>query len=121
MFYTWQADGRLTPDLKLELIGPGLPGQPMYYVDAGKAANAEAGREFVELATSPEVQADGIVKKVQLVPRHRRAVRPGQARPADLEQAVRGHDAAGPERKGKPFPISSYFNDILRRMSARSH
>ena len=28
--------------LKLALIGPGLPGQPMYYVVPAKAANIEA-------------------------------------------------------------------------------
>jgi ABC-type uncharacterized transport system YnjBCD substrate-binding protein len=29
MFYTWQADGKLPPSVKLMLIGPGMPGQPM--------------------------------------------------------------------------------------------
>ena len=29
MFYTWQADGKLSPKLKLSLPEPGLPGQPI--------------------------------------------------------------------------------------------
>ena len=39
-----------------------LPGQPMYYVVPAKAANAKLAEEFVGLATSPRVQAEGIVK-----------------------------------------------------------
>src|SRR5207249_4438533 len=35
MFYTWQADGKIPPTVKLKLIGPGMPGQPMYYVRRG--------------------------------------------------------------------------------------
>src|SRR5439155_3802286 len=27
MFYTWQADGKIPPSVKLKLIGPGMPGQ----------------------------------------------------------------------------------------------
>ena len=42
MFYTWQADGRLAPDVKLKLIGPGMPGQPMYYVTPKNAAQPGA-------------------------------------------------------------------------------
>src|SRR3546814_6513534 len=29
MFFTWQADGRLNPSIKLSLPEPGMPGQPM--------------------------------------------------------------------------------------------
>jgi ABC-type uncharacterized transport system YnjBCD substrate-binding protein len=61
MFYTWQADGKIPPTVKLKLIGPGMPGQPMYYVVPAKAANAKLAEEFVALATSPKIQADGIV------------------------------------------------------------
>jgi hypothetical protein len=39
MFYTWMADGKLPPNMRLQLIGPGMPGQPMYYVIPAKAAN----------------------------------------------------------------------------------
>ncbi len=53
MFYTWQGDGRVAPNIKLALIGPGMPGQPMYYIVPAKAANADLAKRFVELATSP--------------------------------------------------------------------
>src|SRR5260370_29307609 len=68
MFYTWQADGKIPPTVKLKLIGPGMPGQPMYYVVPAKAANAKLAAEFVALATSPKVQADGIVKRFNWYP-----------------------------------------------------
>src|ERR1700737_2099952 len=48
MFYTWKADGKLPPSVKLKLIGPGMPGQPMYYVIPAKAANSEAAKKFIE-------------------------------------------------------------------------
>ena len=49
-FYTWQADGRIAPNVRLKLIGPGMPGQPMYYVTPAKATNPDLARKFIELA-----------------------------------------------------------------------
>jgi ABC-type uncharacterized transport system YnjBCD substrate-binding protein len=68
MFYTWMADGKLPPNMKLKLMSPGMPGQPMYYAIPAKAANAKLAEEFVALATSPEVQAEGIVKRFNWLP-----------------------------------------------------
>ncbi|MFN4153825.1 MAG: extracellular solute-binding protein [Paracoccaceae bacterium] len=68
MFYTWVADGRLNPDLKLLIPTPGMPGQPMYYVVPEKAAQADLAVKFIELATSPEVQAEGIVRRFNWLP-----------------------------------------------------
>src|ERR1700693_8909 len=68
MFYTWQADGRMSPKIKLVLPSPGLPGQPMYYVIPAQAAHAALAKQVIELAESPEVQADGIVKQFNWYP-----------------------------------------------------
>ncbi len=68
MFYTWQADGKLPPNMKLKLVSPGMPGQPMYYAVPAKAAQRKLAEEFIALATSPQVQADGIVKKFNWYP-----------------------------------------------------
>jgi putative spermidine/putrescine transport system substrate-binding protein len=113
MFYTWQKDGRLNPNTKMALIGPGMPGQPMYYVVPAKAANQDAARKFAELATSPEVQAEGIVKRYNWYP----GIDPKFVQPA-LDEAtwkklftdVTPDDLAA---KAKPFPIAPFFNDIL--------
>jgi len=68
MFYSWQAEGRLNPAYRLVLPETGLPGQPMYYVIPARAANNDVARRFVELATSPPVQAEGIVRRFNWLP-----------------------------------------------------
>ena len=114
MFYTWMADGKLPPTMKLNLIGPGMPGQPMYYVIPAKAANMAAAKKFVELATSPKVQADGIVKKFNWYPgidaQHVKA-QLDEATWSKLFVDVTPQDLA---TKGKTFPIKQYFDDILQ-------
>ena len=113
MFYTWQADGKIPPTVKLKLIGPGMPGQPMYYVVPAKAANAKLAAEFVALATSPKVQADGIVKRFNWNPGIDAAAVKSQLDDATWQKLfvdVTPEDLAS---KGKPFPIAPYFNDIL--------
>jgi ABC-type uncharacterized transport system YnjBCD substrate-binding protein len=113
MFYTWMADGKLPPNMRLQLIGPGMPGQPMYYVIPAKAANMAAAKKFVELATSPEVQAEGIVKKFNWYPgidaQHVKAKLDDKTW-NKLFVDVTPQDLAS---KGKTFPIKQYFDDIL--------
>ena len=112
MFYTWKADGKLPPNVKLKLIAPGMPGQPMYYVIPAKAANGEVAKKFIELATSPAVQAEGIVKKFNWYPGiDANAVKP------ELDEASWNKlfvDVTPDElaQKGKSFPIKPYFDDI---------
>lgn len=112
MFYTWQADGRVPPGMKLKLIGPGMPGQPMYYVTPAKAANAEAAKKFIAFATSPEIQAEGIVKRFNWYPGiDAQYVESAldKATWAKLFADVTPEDLAS---KGKAFPIGPYFDDI---------
>jgi ABC-type glycerol-3-phosphate transport system substrate-binding protein len=113
MFYTWQADGRMSPKMKLALPSPGLPGQPMYYVIPAKAAHAQLAKKFIELAESPEVQADGIIKQFNWYP----GIDPQYVQPK-LDQAawnklftdVSPQDLA---KYGRPFPLSPYFKEIV--------
>jgi len=112
MFYSWKDQGKLPPSLKLTLLAPGMPGQPMYYVTPAKAAQPQLAREFIELATSPEVQAEGIVKQFNWYPG------------IDAEQVKSKLDEKtwqklfaeiSPEaltEYGKSFPIAPYFDDI---------
>src|SRR5260370_23630846 len=55
MFYTWQADGKIPPTVKLKLIGPRMPGQPMYYMVPAKAANAKLAWDSSPLPTTPKL------------------------------------------------------------------
>lgn len=113
MFYTWQADGRLAPDVKLELIEPGMPGQPMYYVTPDKAAQPELARAFIALATSPEVQAEGIVKQFNWYPGIDAEHIQGAIDQATWDKLFADVTPEDLAEKGKPFPIGPYFDDIL--------
>lgn len=119
MFYSWQADGRLNPSLKLALIAPGMPGQPMYYVVPEKAAHADLAKAFIELATSPEVQAEGIVKRFNWYP----GIDADNVKSALSEEDwsklfvdVTPDDLAN---KGRPFPIGPFFDDIKEGYEAK--
>lgn len=113
MFYTWMADGKLPPNMKLKLVSPGMPGQPMYYAIPSKAANAKLAEEFVALATSPEVQAEGIVKKFNWYPGIDAKYLEGKLDQAAWNKLFADIKPDDLSSKGKPFPIAPYFNDIL--------
>src|SRR5258707_13324474 len=55
MFYTWKADGKLPPNMKLKLASPGMPGQPMYYAVPEKTAQRKLAEAIIAIATSPHV------------------------------------------------------------------
>ena len=113
MFYTWQGDGRVAPNIKLKLIGPGMPGQPMYYIVPAKAANSDLGKKFIELATSPEVQAEGIVKNFNWYPGIDAEHVEGSLEPADFAKLFADVSPEDLASKGKVFPIGPFFDDIL--------
>lgn len=112
MFYSWKEQGKIPPSLKLALIAPGMPGQPMYYVAPKKASHPELAREFIELATSPAIQAEGIVKRFNWYP----GIDAEQVK-SELDEAtwnklfaeITPDDLA---KFGKSFPIAPYFDDI---------
>jgi ABC-type glycerol-3-phosphate transport system substrate-binding protein len=90
-----------------------VPGQPMYYVVPAKAAQADLAKKFIALATSPAVQADGIVKRFSWYPgidaKHVQA-KLDAATWQKLFTDVTPDDLA---TKGKSFPIGPYFDAIL--------
>ncbi|MCX8279797.1 extracellular solute-binding protein [Phyllobacterium sp. 0TCS1.6C] len=113
MFYSWQADGKLPPEMKLFLPEPGMPGQPMHYVIPAKSPNQEIARKFVALATSPKVQAEGIVKRFNWYPGiDAKFVQPelDKASWDKLFVDISPDDLA---TKAKPFPIAPYNSAIL--------
>ncbi len=109
MFYTWQADGKLPPNVKLKLSRPACPASRCTTSIPAKAANREAAEKFIELATSPQVQADGIVKRFNWYPGHRRQRGEAEARRRDLEEALRRRDAGRPRREGQDLPDRAVF------------
>jgi ABC-type uncharacterized transport system YnjBCD substrate-binding protein len=113
MFYTWQADGRLSPDLKLSLIGPGMPGQPMYYVVPANAPSKDLAEQFIAMATSPEVQAEGIVKRFNWYPGIDAKYVQEKLDPETWNRLFTDVTPDELAAKGKPFPIGPYFDEIL--------
>ncbi len=113
MFYTWQADGKMNPKVKLELPSPGLPGQPMYYVIPAKAANAAMAKKFIDFAESPEVQADGIVKQFNWYPGIDAQHVQAKMDPAAWNKLFTDISPQDLSRYGRPFPLSEYFTDIV--------
>jgi putative spermidine/putrescine transport system substrate-binding protein len=113
MFYTWMADGKLPPGMKLKLVAPGMPGQPMYYAIPAKAANAELAQKFVALATSPEVQGEGIVKKFNWYPGIDAKHLEGKLDSVVWKKLFADISPEELSLKGMPFPLAQYFNEIL--------
>jgi len=113
MFYTWMAEGKLPPNMKLKLIAPGMPGQPMYYATPAKAANGKLAEEFIAMATSPEVQAEGIVKRFNWYPGIDAKHLEGKLDQAVWKKLFADISPEDLSSKGQPFPIAPYFNDIL--------
>ena len=68
MFYSDVANGRMNPNIKLKLLGPGMPGQPMYIVIPAKAAHRADAVKFAQFLASPETQAKVIVDQYNWYP-----------------------------------------------------
>ncbi|WP_112662270.1 extracellular solute-binding protein [Microvirga flavescens] len=113
MFYTWKAEGKLPPSMRLKLISPGMPGQPMYYAIPKKAPQDKLAAEFIALATSPEVQAEGIVKRFNWYPGIDAQNLEGKLDQAAWNQLFSDITPKDLASNGKAFPIGPYFNDIL--------
>ncbi|NBJ09310.1 ABC transporter substrate-binding protein [Microvirga arsenatis] len=113
MFYTWKAEGKLPPTMRLKLVTPGMPGQPMYYAIPAKTAQEKLAAEFIALATSPDVQAEGIVKRFNWYPGIDAKNLEGKLDQAAWKQLFSDIPPETLAANGKPFPIGPYFNDIL--------
>jgi ABC-type uncharacterized transport system YnjBCD substrate-binding protein len=113
MFYTWMSDGKMNPKVKLSLPSPGLPGQPMYYVIPAKASHPDLAKKFIDLAESPEVQADGIVKQFNWYPGIDPQYVQSKMPPAAWNKLFTDISPSDLASKGRPFPLSQYFTDIV--------
>lgn len=113
MFYTWLADGKMNPSVRLALPQPGLPGQPMYYVVPAKAANGQIARKFVDFAASPEIQAEGIVKQFNWYPGIDAQHVKSKMDDKSWNKLFTDISPEALASYGRPFPLSEYFTDIL--------
>lgn len=113
MFYSWMADGRMDPSLRLVLPAPGMAGQPMYYVIPTKAANPEAALKFIEFATSPEIQAKYIVEKFNWYPGIDGSYIQDYLPEEVWNKVFRDVTPAELTKYGRAFPIKDYYNAMM--------
>jgi ABC-type uncharacterized transport system YnjBCD substrate-binding protein len=113
MLINMKNEGRMDPKIKMKLISPGLPGQPMYLVVPKRAANGEAAKKFVEFITSPEQQARVIVERNGWLPGiDAKHVLPVVA-PKAKEMLFGDVPPEVLEKNGLVFPQTPYFKDLL--------
>ena len=98
MFYTWQADGKMNPKIKLSLPSPGLPGPADVLRDPGEGRERGAREEVHRPRREPRSAGRRHRQAVQLVPGHRSAVRAVEADAGGVEQALHRHLAAAISR-----------------------
>jgi putative spermidine/putrescine transport system substrate-binding protein len=113
MFYTWVADGRLNPNLRLALPAPGMCGQPMYYVIPAKATYSAQALKFIEYASSPKIQAKYIVEKFNWYPGiDGKYIKPYLAQ-ATWDKVYKDISPEELNKYGRVFPIKPYYNDMM--------
>jgi ABC-type uncharacterized transport system YnjBCD substrate-binding protein len=105
--------GRMDPKIRMKLIAPGFPGQPMYLVVAQNASNGSVARKYVEFVTSPEIQARVIVERNGWYP----GIDGQHVLPhvSDKAKALLFQDVPPDAlaRYGLSFPLSQYFKDLM--------
>ena len=119
MFYTWQSDGRLCPELKLKLIGPGMPGQPMHYVVPAGTPNKTWRKKFVALATGRKCRRKASSSGSTGIPASTPRTCSPQLDPATWYKLFTDMTPEELATKGKPFPIGPYFDEILEAYERR--
>ncbi len=105
--------GRMDPKIRMKLISPGFPGQPMYLVVTKNAANYELAKKYVEFITSPEVQAKVIVERNGWYP----GIDGQHVLPhvSDKAKALLFQDVPPDtlSKHGLSFPLNPYFKDLM--------
>ncbi|MGH7263631.1 MAG: extracellular solute-binding protein [Candidatus Rokuibacteriota bacterium] len=113
MLINMKNEGRMDPKIRMKLISPGFPGQPMYLVVPKNAANAEVAKKYVEFITSPEIQAKVIVERNGWYPGI-----DGQHVLPHVSAKAKGllFQDVPPDQLSKfglSFPLSPYFKDLM--------
>lgn len=113
MFYSMQAQGRMSSDVRLTIPSPGLPGQPMYIVVTSQGGNKAAAIKLAELLASPEIQASVIVNQYNWYP----GIDSSKVLPLCSKEAQNSlfHDITPDilSQYGKVLPLNEFKNDMM--------
>jgi ABC-type Fe3+ transport system substrate-binding protein len=77
------------------------------------AANAALARKFVEFAASPEIQAEGIVKKFNWYPGIDAQHVQSKLDKQSWDKLFTDIKPDALQKYGRPFPLSEYFTEIV--------
>ena len=114
MFYTWKADGKLPPNMKLKLVSPGMPGQPMYYAIPGQGRRSRSWpRSSSRSPPAPRCRPKASSRSFNWYPGIDAKNLEGKLDKAAWDKLFADITPDDLSAKGKPFPIAPYFNDIL--------
>lgn len=113
MFYTFMQEGKLDPKLKLQILEPGMPGQPMYFVIPANAPHPEVAKDFIEFATSPEVQGKVIIDRYNWYPGIDGKFLAEEAPPEAFERLYQDITPENLSENGLSFPQADYFTAML--------
>ena len=114
MFYTFMMEGKMDPNVRLTLIEPGLPGQPMYFVIPKGSCNIDIAKKFIDFVMSPEIQGKVIVEMYNWYPGIDGKYVEGYASPEAFERLFKDIKPEDLQKYGLMFPMPQYFEDILR-------
>ena len=121
MFYTWQADGRVPPNMKLLVLGPGHARAALLLRDPGQGGEPRRGEEVRRARDEPHGPGRGHRQPLQLVPRDRRGARPGLAGPGGVGEDLQRRDARGPRREGPAVPARAVLRGHQGVLRAEGH
>jgi ABC-type uncharacterized transport system YnjBCD substrate-binding protein len=113
MFYTFKAEGKLDPNIRLILPEPGMPGQPMYFVIPKNAPHPEAAKEWISYATSPEIQGSVIIDRYNWYPGIDGSFVQDAAPPEAFDRLYADISPEDLSTKGRSFPLVEYFDAML--------
>jgi putative spermidine/putrescine transport system substrate-binding protein len=113
MFYTFMQEGKLDPNLKLSVLEPGMPGQPMYFVIPANAPHPEQAKEFVQYVTSPEVQGKVIIERYNWYPGIDGKFVQDVAPPEAFNRLYQDISPETLSEYGLSFPLADYFSAML--------
>jgi ABC-type uncharacterized transport system YnjBCD substrate-binding protein len=113
MFYLWISEGRMNPAMRVKLIDPGLPGQPMHIVIPKNAANRDLAVKYAEFLASPTIQAEAIVARNNWYPGIDANVVLSAVSQQVKDRLFKDVTAEDLQKRALSFPLAPYLKDLL--------
>ena len=113
MFYTFMLEGKMDPKIRLLVLEPGMPGQPMYFVIPKNAPHPDWAKKWVEFVTTPETQGKVIIERYNWYPGIDGKYVESVASPEAFKRLYADISPEALAKLGLSFPIVEYFDAML--------